>query len=86
MNRSLVGHSPWGRDESDTTEQSSHTHKLWYNPHLSLPHPSLMKLGHISASWETERNYVLDFREALETKVQTGFLKSKVIINYISAT
>jgi len=45
-----------------------------------------MKLGHISASWETERNHVLDFREALETKVQTGFLKSKVIINYISAT
>ena len=25
--RSLVGYSPWGRKESDTTEHTAHTHK-----------------------------------------------------------
>ena len=26
--RSLAGYSPWGRKESDTTEQLTHTHQL----------------------------------------------------------
>ena len=34
--RSLVGHSPWGRRESDTTEQlSTHTHRTVLKHHIN---------------------------------------------------
>ena len=34
--RSLEGYSPWGRKESDTTEQLTHTHAPFKN-HLAYP-------------------------------------------------
>ena len=35
--RSVVGYSPWGRKESDVTEQASHTHLYYvYQPRISV--------------------------------------------------
>ena len=37
--RSMVGYSPWGRKESDTTERASHSHSLLRIPlsHMVSP-------------------------------------------------
>jgi len=35
--RNLVGYSPWGRKELDTTERHSHTHTHTHTPVLMLP-------------------------------------------------
>ena len=40
--RSLVGYSPWGHKESDTTEQLNHTH--WYK----YRYPLIFALGHLA--------------------------------------
>ena len=42
MDRSLVGYSPWGHKESDTTEQLTHTH--WYK----YRHPLNFALVHLA--------------------------------------
>ena len=46
--RSLVGYSPWGCKESDTTEQLTHTHisKEWWQNKASSPAPSTPSYAH----------------------------------------
>ena len=44
--RSLVGYSPWGRKESDTTERLTHTHmhtRSWFTLLYSRNHHSVVK-------------------------------------------
>ena len=47
--RSLAGYSPWGRKESDTTEQLTHTH-TWTSTYLQFC--SLEKTLSILSSWQ----------------------------------
>ena len=35
--RSLVGYSPWGHKESDTTEPLTHTHTGWQSREWEIP-------------------------------------------------
>ena len=45
--RSLVGHSPWGRKGLDTTEQLTHTHTHTHTHTPFIPHLALLHSVHL---------------------------------------
>ena len=76
--RSLVGYSPWGRRESDMTEQQQHIVSFSPCPlrgALRLQEPSLGRVGALSPQWQSCRWQKLScFRWPLSVLVYVEFI------------
>ena len=71
--RSLVGYSPWGHEESDTTEPSNTTHAFLYLQFRSC-YPKTKQKGFTFTAWSYRKGNM----EALQNNWQQGVFLWKV--------